>query len=161
MEEKILQKEKYKIILESLNYLINMIAFISNSLDMNIDKKLFKAKTSKDIFFVANTIIKIENYLKSEIIEESDSILIKKKLRLTHENIILLLNNIIKGNYKNVSMFSTSIKDFKKISITCKLNSERIQQELKKRFSSYQQNDTQISKEELQHLFLHEENTEE
>lgn len=160
MEEKILQKEKYKIVIANLNYLINMIIFISNSLDMNIDRKLFKAKIIKDIFFVANTIIKIENYLKSETIEENYLISIIKKLKWTHENIILLLDNIIKGNYKHAIIFSTSIKDFKKISATCKLNSERIQHELKKRLSSCLSRDTQVSKEELQHLFFHEENTE-
>lgn len=152
--------EKHKTILANLNYLLDMITFINNSLDMNIDEKLFRTKIIADIFFVTNTIIKVETYLRTETIKENDLIPIIKRLKWTQENTILLLDNIVNGNYKHFSMFATSIKDFKKISKAYKLSTEKIQQELKKRLFAYQTNDTQVSREEFQHLFLHEENAE-
>ena len=148
--------DEQKTIIADLDILIRMIAFINDTLDSDIDTNLYRNKCIEDIFFINNTLTRIERNLGRITITENDFVHIIKRIKSVKDSVIMLLENIKKYKYKQSVMFEPFTEDFKAILELYKISSQEIQKKLGRKQFLYQP-DTQISKEELHFLFLNEE----
>ena len=144
--------EDLKTLISDLNYLIKMIAFINDSLDMDINTDLYKNKITEDILFINNTLIRIEKNLNRISITENEFVPVLKKIKNVKDNTIMLLDNIIRFKYRHAGMFDLFIDDFKLISELYKISSDEIQKKLNRKQFLFQP-DNQISTDELHFLF--------
>lgn len=148
--------EELKTLINDLNYLIKMIAFINDSLDMDINTDLYKNKITEDILFINNTLIRIEKNLNRITITENEFVPVLKKIKNVKDNTIMLLDNIIRFKYRHSGMFDPFIDDFKLISELYKISSDEIQKKLNRKQFLFQP-DNQISTDELHFLFTSDE----
>ena len=147
----LVSKEK-KTMLQDLTFLNHSIAHISASLDMDIDTSLYKNKIIEDVFFITNTLSKIEEKIAANDIEEKEYILLLKKIKNVKDSAIILMENIIKYKYKQSIIFNSHTNDIKSFISLYKNNSDDIQKRLtRKLFSSHDEN--HVSKAELFSLF--------
>ena len=144
-------KEK-KTMLQDLTFLNHSIAHISDYLDMDIDISLYKNKIIDDVFFITNTLSKIEERIANSNIEEREYIILLKKIKNVKDSAIILLENIIKYKYKQSIIFEAHSNDIKSFISLYKNSSDDIQKRLtRKLFSSY--DEIHVSKAELFSLF--------
>lgn len=148
--------DEQKTLIADLDILVRMIAFISDTLDSDIDTDLYRNKYLEDVFFINNTLTKIERNLGKISITENDFVHILKKIKNVKDNTIMLLENILRYKYKQSGIFENFTDDLKAIAEFYKISSQEIQKKLSRKQFLYQP-DTQISKEELRFLFLSEE----
>jgi len=144
--------EEKKTIVEDLSFLNHLIALISTSLDMDIDISLYKNKIIEDVFFINNTLNRIEARLANSNIIEKEFIIILKKMKNVKDGAIILMENIVKYKYKQAIIFEAHGNDIQSFINLYKNSSAEIQKRLnKKLFSSIEEN--HVSKEELSSLF--------
>ncbi|MDX9801957.1 MAG: hypothetical protein RBT69_11550 [Spirochaetia bacterium] len=148
--------DEQKTLIADLDILVRMIAFISDTLDSDIDTDLYRNKYLEDVFFINNTLTKNERNLGKISITENDFVHILKKIKNVKDNTIMLLENILRYKYKQSGIFENFTDDLKAIAEFYKISSQEIQKKLSRKQFLYQP-DTQISKEELRFLFLSEE----
>ncbi len=147
----VIVSEEKKTIVEDLNFLNHLIAFVSDSLDMEIDIDLYKNKIIDDVFFINNTLNRIEKKVINSSINEKDFILILKKIKNVKDSAIILLENIVKYKYKQAIIFETHSNDIKTAINLYKASSDEMQKKLNKKQFLLQE-DNQVSKEELYFL---------
>jgi len=148
----IIVTEDKKTIVEDLTFLSHLIALISDSLDMDIDISLYKNKIIDDVFFINNTLNKIEERVANINIIDKELMIILKKIKNVKDGVIILMENIIKYKYKQSIIFEAHSNDIKSFISLYKISSAEIQKRLnKKLFSSMEE--IQVSKEELCSLF--------
>ncbi len=148
--------EEQKTLMSDLNFLIRHIEFINDTLDMDINTDLYKNKIIEDIFFINNTMRRIEKNLEKTAITENEFVPILKKIKNVRDNTVMLLDNIIKYKYKQSGMFELFANDFRLIIELYRISSLEIQRRLERKHY-LSQPDNQISPEELQFLFIHDE----
>lgn len=135
-----------------LNYLLSMIRFLSDSLDMNINFSVFKEKTVGDLFYINTAVKKIEiNFTNSEF-SRNEYLTYLKRIKSVKDNYVILLENIVRGEYLQSENLLSLFQEFSQISGDHKLSSRQIQDQLSRK-NSFMKNDNQISREELKHLF--------
>ena len=147
--------EEKKTMLEDLAFLSHLITFISNSLDMDIDISLYKNKIINDVFFINNTLNKIEKKVIDSNIDEKEFIFMLKRIKNIKDSVIIVIENIIKYKYKQSIIFETHIDEIKSIMNLYKISCEEIQKKLNRKQFSHKnfQTDNQVSSEELVFLF--------
>ena len=146
-----ISKEK-KIITADLDFLKNLIAFTSTSLDMEVDISLYKDKIIDDFLFINKTLSKIEEKIINNTIEEKEFIEILKKLKNVKDGAIILMESIIKIKYKHALIFEAHSKDIKSYITQYKNSSAEIEKRVNRKYY-YPQTTNQVSKEELNFLF--------
>ena len=141
-----------KNISNDLNYLLNLIRFLSDTLDMNLNFSVFREKTVSDIFYLNTSIRKIEiNFTESDF-SRNEYLMHLKRIKSVKDNYVILLENIVRGEYLQSENLFSFFQDFTRIAGDHKTSSRQIQEKLSRK-NSFMHNDTQISKEELKHLF--------
>ena len=140
-------------ITEDLNYLIHLTAFISDSLDMDIDHEIYRNKFIEDILFVNNTLNKIEKKLSNDQIDVKDYTYHLKKIKNVKDNSIVIIENILRKKYRASRMLDIFYDDLKMICDIFKISSEEIKKKLNRKQYMVQP-DNQISREELKFLFM-------
>ncbi|MCL2480555.1 MAG: hypothetical protein FWF38_02475 [Spirochaetaceae bacterium] len=148
----IIVSEEKKTMVEDLTFLNHLIALTSTSLDMDIDISLYKNKIIDDVFFINNTLNKIEERVTNSNINEKEFIIILKKIKNIKDSAIILMENIIKYKYKQSIIFEAHSNDIKSFISLYKISSSEIQKRLNKKLS-FSQEGNQVSKEELYSLF--------
>ena len=139
-----------------LNYLIELIRFTNDILDMNISFSIFKNRTIDDIYYVKTTIKIIEKKFTESDLTRSEYLMYLKRIKSVKDNYIMLLENIVRGKYYLSEHLLSFFPEFSKISGEQKSSSKQIQNSLSRK-SDFQRNDNQISNDELKHLFTPEE----
>ena len=138
---------------DDLNYLISLTAFLSDTLDMIIDAELYRDKFMDDILFINNTLGKIEKKFIYRAPDERDYTSVLKKLKNIYDNMVVILENILRRKYKASDMFEPFIYDLKVLSAQHKNSSNDIKNRISRKHMLLQ-NDNQISREELELLFI-------
>ncbi|MCL2293907.1 MAG: hypothetical protein FWC36_03470 [Spirochaetes bacterium] len=119
---------------------------------MEMDTDLYKNKIIDDLFFITNTLAKIEEIAANSSISEKEFLVLLKKVKILKDSVIILMENIIKYKYKQAIIFETQTNKIKSFISQYKISSAEIQKKLnKKQFSS--QSENLVSKEELCFLF--------
>lgn len=147
--------EKQKTLVSDLNLLINQIAFINDMLDMGINPDLFRSKIIDDIFFVNDILNRLERSLESIEFTENEFFPVLKKFKNVKDNLIMLIDNILRYKYRQSAMLDLITDDLNTIAELNRISSREIQKKLGKR-QFLSQPDNQISRQELHLLFLNE-----
>lgn len=141
-----------KNISNDLNYLLNLIRFLSDTLDMNLNFSVFKEKTVEDIFYLNTSIKKIEIMFTETEFSRNEYLMYLKRIKSVKDNYSILLENIVRGEYLQSENLLSFFQDFSQIAGIHKMSSKQIQEKLSRK-NIFMKNDNQISKEELKHLF--------
>ncbi len=150
--------EKQKTLVSDLNLLINQIAFINDMLDMGINPDLFRSKIIDDIFFVNDILNRLERSLESIEFTENEFFPVLKKFKNVKDNLIMLIDNILRYKYRQSAMLDLITDDLNAIAELNRISSREIQKKLGKR-QFLSQPDNQISRQELHLLFLNEDSS--
>ncbi len=82
-----------------LNYLLNLIRFLSDTLDMNLNFSVFREKTVSDLFYLNTTIKKIEINFTDSDFSRNEYLMNLKRIKSIKDNYVILLENIVRGEY--------------------------------------------------------------
>ncbi len=135
-----------------LNYLLNLIRFLSDTLDMNLNFSVFKEKTVSDLFYLNSAIRKIEINFTDADFSRLEYLTHLKRIKSVKDNYVILLENIIRGEYLQSENLLSFFQEFSQIAGEHKISSKQIQDKLSRKHG-FMRNDNQISREELKHLF--------
>ena len=116
-----------------LNYLLNLIRFVNDTLDMNISFNIFKEKTVDDIFYINTAIKKVEKIFTESEFSRNEYLIYLKRIKSVKDNYIILLENIVRGEYHLSETLLTFFQDFSQIAGDHKLSSKQIQNRLSRK----------------------------